>query len=148
MTQLLLLSFTLVVILLLAVLGRAPERWVAGCFTLILIVTPCLQDFEIGNLRWAIALSSIALFAALLTLALTYDRWWLIIATGCQLMAVATYVVALLRADTLLWSGVTVRWVVWFELLIIALFGVWEARRLTQAAPEPASELGAAPEPG
>ena len=71
--------------------------------------------------------------AILTTLALIYDRWWLLLAAGAQLIAVSTHLAGLAGSDALLWSIVSTRMVVWFELMLLALFGVWEARNAPYA---------------
>jgi len=127
-TQLLLLIITVATLGVMTVLGRWPERAVALVLVVVLVITPWLEPYTIGTLRWAVALSSLGLFAVLLGLGMAVDRWWLLAAAGCQFVAVSTYLAAMMRPDALFWSAVTIRWVVWLELMIIALLGVWEAR--------------------
>jgi len=128
MTQSILLIFTVITLGVMTILGRWPERAVALAMVVMLIVTPWLEPYTIGTLRWAVALSSLGLFAVLLGLGMTVNRWWLLAAAGCQFVAVSTYLAVLMRPEALFWSAVTIRWVVWLELMIIALLGVWEAR--------------------
>jgi len=128
MIQSILLIITVVTLGVMTVLGRWPERAVALALVIVLLVTPWLEPYAIGKLRWAVALSSLGLFAVLLGLGMAVNRWWLLAAAGCQFVAVSTYLAALMRPDALFWSAVTIRWVVWLELMLIALLGVWEAR--------------------
>lgn len=128
MIQSILLIITVITLGVMTSLGRWPERAVALALVVVLVVTPWLEPYAIGTLRWAVALSSLGLFAVLLGLGMTVDRWWLLAAAGCQFVAVSTYLAALMRPDALFWSAVTIRWTVWLELMIIALLGVWEAR--------------------
>ena len=118
------------VVLALAALGRQPERWAAALFAALLAVTPAIDHYVVGNIRWAVAASSLLAFVALLWLALTRDRWWLVFAAGCQLLALSTHVISLLRLDSLLWTAVTLRWVSWAAVLATAVFGIWEAHAL------------------
>ena len=75
-----------------------------------------------------VAILSFAMFCLLAGLALRYDRWWLLLAAGAQLIALSTHFAGVAGSDALLWSIVSTRMVVWFELLLLAVFGVWEAR--------------------
>lgn len=96
--------------------------------------TPLVDHLFVGQLRWGVAILSFAMFCLLTTLALIYDRWWLLLAAGAQLIAVSTHLAGLAGSDALLWSIVSTRMVVWFELMLLALFGVWEARNAPYAA--------------
>lgn len=117
--------------------GRNPERIAAFAFLTAMLVTPLVDGFQIGGLRWGVSLVSISLFGALLWLSLKADRWWLIAAAGMQLLVIATYPVALLTPDGQIWATVTFRIVVWVGLMLLALFGVWESRTAPYAQPRP-----------
>lgn len=123
-----LLLFTLVALTVLVIAGGRHERLAAAAFTVVMVVSPLVYGLTVENVRWMVALLSLSLFGVLLWLSLTAERWWLMAAAGCQLLAVSTYVVAFVRPEELIWSGVTVRWIVWLELMAICLFGAWEAR--------------------
>jgi hypothetical protein len=123
---------SLIALLILAVVGGRPERFVAFLLAAVVLLTPLIDGYVVGGFRWAVALSSLAVFAVLLALALTRDRWWLIFAAGCQLMACSTHVVALLRVDSLQWTLVSIRWLSWLLLMGIVVFGAWEARALSR----------------
>lgn len=118
--------------------GRSAERIAALAFLAAMLVTPLVDGLQIGGLRWGVGLVSISLFGALLWLSLKADRWWLMAAAGVQLLTVATYPVALLTPDGQVWANVTFRFVVWVELMLIGLFGVWEARAAAYARPNAA----------
>jgi hypothetical protein len=108
--------------------GRTPERIVVVALLALQWGTPLVDHLFIGQFRWGVAVLSFAMFCLLTTLALRYDRWWLLLAAGAQLIAVSTHLAGIAGSDALLWSIVSTRMVVWFELLLLALFGVWEAR--------------------
>lgn len=118
--------------------GRSAERIAALAFLAAMLVTPLVDGLQIGGLRWGVGLVSISLFGALLWLSLKADRWWLMAAAGVQLLTVATYPVALLTPDGQVWANITFRFVVWVELMLIGLFGVWEARAAAYARPNAA----------
>lgn len=114
--------------------GRTPERIVVVALFVLQFGTPLVDHLFVGQLRWGVAILSFAMFCLLTTLALIYDRWWLLLAAGAQLIAVSTHLAGLAGSDALLWSIVSTRMVVWFELMLLALFGVWEARNAPYAA--------------
>lgn len=118
--------------------GRNPERIAALAFLTAMLVTPLVDDLHIGGVRWGVGLVSISLFGALLWLSLKADRWWLLAAAGMQFLVIATHLVALLTPDGQIWANVTFRIVVWVELMLIGLFGVWECRVASYAQPRAA----------
>ena len=113
--------------------GRTPERIVVVALFVLQFGTPLVDHLFVGQLRWGVAILSFAMFCLLTTLALIYDRWWLLLAAGAQLIAVSTHLAGLAGSDALLWSIVSTRMVVWFELMLLALFGVWDARNAPYA---------------
>lgn len=121
---------------LLAWQGRAADRIGVLAFLIAWYASPMLSHLEFGNVRWAVALLGIGLFASLFTLAMVADRWWLLVAAGVQGVAVLSYAAALLMPESLMWSGVTVRRAVWFQLMIICLFGAWECHQRRTLARE------------
>ncbi len=124
--------FSALALLLLALSGGKVERWGAFLFSAVLLLTPLIDGYVVNGFRWAVALSSLLLFAVLMMMALTRDRWWLVFAAGCQLLALSTHMVALLRVDSLQWTMVSIRWFAWLFMMLIALFGAWEGRALTR----------------
>ncbi len=115
--------------------GRRAERFAALAFLTAMLTTPLVDGYEIDGLRWGVALVSLSLFGALVWLSLTADRWWLMAAAGVQLLVLATYPVALFTPDGQVWASISFRIVVWIELMLIGLFGVWESRAAPYAQP-------------
>ena len=118
--------FSFVTTLILAVAGSGPERWASLLLTGLLVVTPMIERLA----WWCVPLSSLVVFAGLLILALRSDRWWLLFACGCQMLALTTHVVTLIRLSDLMWSAVSVRWLCWLILMLIALAGAWEGQAM------------------
>lgn len=116
--------------------GRTPERIFVVALFILQWGTPLVDHLFIGHFRWAVAMLSFAMFCLLVGLSLRYDRWWLLLAAGAQLIAVSTHLAGMVGSDALLWSIVSTRMVVWFELLLLAIFGVWEARAAPYARPK------------
>lgn len=134
-TQLSLLCLSVLSIGLQLWMGRRAERLAALAFLAAMLVTPLVDDLQIGGLRWGVGLVSVSLFGALVWLSLIANRWWLLAAAGVQLLTVATYPVALFTPDGQVWASISFRFVVWIELMLIGLFGVWEARAAPYAQP-------------
>ncbi|HWQ88312.1 hypothetical protein [Brevundimonas sp.] len=120
--------------------GRLAER-IAGVALLVAMVgTPFVDHLHIGEFRYGVAVLSSGLFATLIILALRTDRWWLIAAAGVQLLSIGLWAATIL-GDLQIWGAVTVRIVIWVQLMLLALFGVWEAR----AAPYAQTSSSAGP---
>lgn len=120
--------------------GRLAER-IAGVALLVAMVgTPFVDHLHIGEVRYGVAILSSGLFATLIVLALRTDRWWLIAAAGVQLLAIGLWAATIL-GELQIWGAVTVRIVIWVQLMLLALFGVWEAR----AAPYAQTSSSAGP---
>lgn len=125
-----LLLVTTVTVSALGIWGGRPERTAAVLFTALVLITPLVQPLSVGQWRWGVAITSLFTFSGLLWLALKCDRWWLIFAAGCQLLALFTHMISLLLIDSLVWTAVTLRWISWGGVLACAVFGVWEGRTL------------------
>ena len=117
--------------------GRSAERIAAVAFLIAMGATPMVDGLELGGVRWGVGLLAIGLFGTLVWLSLTAERWWLLAAAGVQLLSIATYIVALFNPDIQVWASVSFRIVVWVELMLIGLFGVWECRTAPYARPVP-----------
>lgn len=115
--------------------GRRAERIAAIAFIVAMLGSPLVESLQIGQVRWGVGLLALGLFATLFWLSLRVDRWWLIAAAAVQLLSIATYAAALFDPDVQLWASVSFRIVVWTELMLIGLFGVWEARAAPYAQP-------------
>ncbi len=134
---------TYLVLALLLWKGRTPERIVALALIVLQWGSPLIDHLFIGQFRWAVASLSFGMFCLLVTLSLRYDRWWLLLAAGAQLIALSTHFAAVAGSGALLWSIVSTRMVIWFELLLLSSFGVWEARNAPYARSQ--SKLQAKP---
>lgn len=125
-----LLILSAIVIVALGIWGGAPEKLAAALFATLHLVTPLIDHLSVGHLRWAVAITSLLTFASLTWLAIRNDRWWLVFAAGCQLLALSTHIISLLQIDSLIWTAVSLRWLSWGCVLLCALFGLWEGRAL------------------
>ena len=119
---------------LLLAFGRTPERLAGAAFLIDILGTPFVDHLNIGEVRYGVATLSTGLFATLIMLALRSDRWWLIAAAGVQLLSIGLWA-ATIVGDLQIWGAVTVRIVIWVQLMLLALFGIWEARAAPYAQP-------------
>ncbi|RZJ00843.1 MAG: hypothetical protein EON90_05820 [Brevundimonas sp.] len=134
LAQLVLTAFTFLTLGALLGFGRTAER-IAGVALLVAQVgTPFVDHLHVGEFRYGVAILAVGLFATLLVLALRTDRWWLIAAAGVQLLSIGLWAATLL-GDLQIWGAVTVRIVIWMQLMLLALFGIWEARAAPYARP-------------
>lgn len=115
--------------------GRTAERVAAIAFLVAMAATPAVDHLHIGGLRWGVGALALGLFVTLTWLSLASNRWWLMAAAGIQLLSIATYLGAILHPDIQVWASVSFRIVVWVELMLVGLFGVWEARSAPYAQP-------------
>ena len=71
------------------------------------ILSGWVDHLVIGQFRWAVATISLGLLILLIRLALRYDRWWLLLAAGAQMLAFVTHLSSLVGPGALTWSIVT-----------------------------------------
>lgn len=134
LAQLVLTVFTFLTLGLLLRFGRMAERAAGVALLVAQVGTPFVDHLHIGEFRYGVAILSCGLFATLIILALRTDRWWLIAAAGVQLLSIGLWAATLL-GDLQIWGAVTVRIVIWMQLMLLALFGIWEARAAPYARP-------------
>lgn len=125
--QYVILAATLVILLALGWVGQRADRIGAAAFLVVLLGSPLVYPLEIGNVRWAVALMSASLLVVLVGLVFASRRWWIIAAAGFQLAAAATYAIALAQPGLLIWTGVSLRLVLWILQMFACLFGIVEA---------------------
>ncbi|HEX8472029.1 MAG TPA: hypothetical protein VF633_13045 [Brevundimonas sp.] len=125
--QYVLLGATLIILIALLWVGQRVDRIGAAAFLLVLAISPLLYPLEIGNIRWAVALMSVVFLTVLIALVIASRRWWVVAAAGFQLAATATYAIALAQPELLIWTGVSLRLVLWILQMFACLFGILEA---------------------
>ncbi len=110
--------------------GLRPERFAAAAVLLGFAATQLVTPLEISGWRAGVALVDVLLLAALLWLTVRFDRWWLVAASGAQLVTVMTHALALAAPQILLRTNVEVRWGLGLALLAFLSLAPIEARRL------------------
>ena len=125
--QYVILGATLIILMALLWVGQREDGIGVGAFIFVLAGTSLLTGMEIGNIRWAVALTSIVFLTFLIGLVCISRRWWIIAAAGFQLTATSTYAIALAQPELLIWTGVSLRLVLWILQMFACLFGILEA---------------------
>ncbi|EDX79154.1 hypothetical protein BBAL3_311 [Brevundimonas sp. BAL3] len=110
--------------------GRRPERIAAGSVLAAFVATQMVTPLEISGWRVGVASVDVATFLALFWLTVRFDRWWLVAASGAQLVTVLTHALALAAPTLLLRTNVEVRWMLGVALLALLAVAPLEARRL------------------
>ncbi len=126
--------------------GGHPER--AGVAVLLLnyVVGPIVQEWHLGRMLVGLAITDVAMLAALVWLALRHDRWWLLFAAAAQALAVGAHLALAVRPDLTERDHIAALWVFGVVALYGLLAGVGE-RRLAGEAPV-APPLTSRPAPG
>ncbi len=92
------------------------------------------QDVGDGRYRYAVIVVDVILTVVLLRMALTRDRWWLLVATAGQLLQVLAHASLFLNPDLSLRDNIAVRWVFGMLTLYSLLAGVLERKLAGEAA--------------
>lgn len=123
------LAVSIIALALLLAAGKAPERIAAATLTCLMFVSPYLT--REGPIWPAIA-SGITL-TIFVVLALRYERWWLIGASGFQLVIFSTHFAPLISPQQYIWPSITLRLILWGGLMALCLFAIGECRWATYA---------------
>ncbi len=118
------LAVSIFALALLLTAGKTPERVAATTLTCLMFVSPYLT--REGPI-WP-ALASGMTLAILVVLALRYERWWLIGASGFQLVIFSTHFAPLISPQQYIWPSITLRLILWGGLMALCLFAVGESR--------------------
>ncbi len=117
-------AISVVALATLLMVGKTAERVAAVTLIVLMFTSPYLaRQGPIAH-----ALVSGSAFAVLMLLALRYDRWWLIVAAGLQLVVFSTHFAPLLVPQKTIWGAVTLRIVIWQALMALCLFAIGESR--------------------
>ena len=104
--------------------GKTAERVAAVTLLVLMVASPYIaREGPVAH-----ALLSGSAFAILVSLALLYERWWLIGAAGLQLVVFSTHFAPLLIPQETIWGAVTLRIVIWQALMALCLFAIGESR--------------------
>lgn len=79
--------------------GGRPERAAVAVILAAWAIGLALADWRLGRSAVGPALSDLGLLSALAWLALRHDRWWLLVATAAQSLAVAAHAALALQPD-------------------------------------------------
>lgn len=102
--------------------GGRPERTATAVILTAWALGLALSEWRIGRVSAGLALADLGLMIALGRLALRHDRWWLLVATSAQALAVAAHLALALRSDLSESANMTAL-AVFDALLLAALLG-------------------------
>lgn len=85
-----------------------------------------VQDLNRGNHQTGVMIVDAALLVALTWMALRYDRWWLLVAVACQVLAIIAHGALWLNPEIGLRSNVVTRWLFGLIQLYALAGGVFE----------------------
>ena len=104
-------------------------------FLLVAYVAALLvEDLKLGVLQTGVMATDAVLLAAFTWMALRYDRWWLLVAVACQVLAIIAHTALWLDPEIGLRSNVVTRWLFGLIQLYALAGGVLE-RWLAGEAP-------------
>lgn len=117
-----------------AIGGERAERAAAGVVLVAFIATQLVTPIDLAGWRIGVAVVDATAFAALFLLTVKFDRWWLVAASGAQMVTVLTHAMALAAPALLLRTNVEIRWMLGLVLLSLLALGPLEASRLRRLA--------------
>ena len=106
--------------------GGHPERMGVVVLLLAYVSGVFLQPFKIDRFLVGYAIADVAMMAALVWMTLTYDRWWLFLASAAQGLSVLSYLTVLTRPELTARENVAAQWVFGLISLYALLGGVFE----------------------
>lgn len=118
--------------------GGAPERWAVLALALAYLTTGLVKTVEWSGLRIGVASIDLLLAVGLLSMALRYRRWWLLLAAANQALVVLAHGTAFADPSLGLRVSVASRWMFGLIVLYALLGGVLE-RWLAGEPPERAT---------
>lgn len=117
--------------------GRPPERWGATAIFLAYLAALLAQNTtDWLSPQIGLVLVDIGLLTALGGLALRTNRYWLIVATGLQLLTVLAHAAVMLDRSVLPLAYIIVLNLIGYLVLGALLIGIFEGRRLDRASEE------------
>ena len=147
-TQLFFLISTLVILPIAWLKGGHPERAGVAVLLLTYVAAVFLQPLRIDRFFLGYAITDLAMMAALVSMTLRYDRWWLFLASAAQGLSVLSYLTLLSRPELTVRENIAAQWVFGLISLYALLAGVLERWLAGEppAAP-PLSSRAARPRP-
>lgn len=115
---------SIIVLAMMLVAGKVPERIAAATLSGLMLASP---DLTREGPLWP-ALASASALGVLVSLTLRYERWWLIGAAGFQLVIFSTHFAPLIIPQQQIWAAISLRLILWGGLMALGLFAVGECR--------------------
>ena len=144
--QLFFLCSALLILPLAWVKGGHPERAGVALFIGAYVSGPFLQGYQVGDVMAAVALCDLVVWSVFIGLALRYDRWWLLLASGAQSLNVLSHAAILLTPDLSTREAVAAQWVFGLVSLYALFGGVLERHLSGERAASPSLSRTPAPQ--
>lgn len=107
--------------------GGWAERLGVALLLIVIISEPLLVGVQIGYWRVGLLGVNLALFFGLWALSERFDRWWLVLVAGFQLIIVVSHLVPLVNDRLYTVALIGIRMGVWALISITLFIGAWEA---------------------
>jgi hypothetical protein len=117
--------------------GGHPERQGVLFLILAYVSSVLVQDMNRGEHQTGVMVTDVILLVGLLWMAFRFDRWWLLVAVACQILAVIAHVALWLDPEIGLRSNVVTRWLFGMIQLYALAGGVIERWLAGEAAAFP-----------
>ena len=121
--------------------GGHPERQGVLFLLLAYVAGVLVEDMIWGELQTGVMVTDAILLVGLCWMAFRFDRWWLLVAVACQILALVAHAALWLDPDITLRSNVVTRWLFGLIQLYTLAAGVVER----WLAGEPAAYPGLQP---
>ncbi len=106
--------------------GGHPERQGVLFLILAYVSSVLVQDLNWGEHQTGVMVTDVILLAGLVRMAFRLDRWWLLIAVACQILAIIAHVALWLDPEISLRANVVTRWLFGLIQLYALAAGVVE----------------------
>ena len=122
--------------------GTKVERAIVAAIIAYISLPPLIYTFQIDTFRYGIFVLELALLSVFVVGGVRADRWWLILATGTQVIVCLTHIVGIKASIFYEWSAITLRLGLWALITLILLLGAWEtwSRRIGSTTERPIGE--------
>lgn len=107
-------------------LGGEPERRAAGMLLAAYALSVVLENVRVDGLKVAIVAADVLLAAGLVWLALTYRRWWLLVAAANAILVVIAHATVFLEPSIHQRAYIAYRMLPGLAIPLAAGFGAWE----------------------
>lgn len=107
--------------------GEPIERWTVGVLVISIVLSDILSVVTIGTWRAGVAGTNLLLLIALWLVAMRANRYWIVLVTSAQLVAVLSHLLPVMTDSHLVGSGYILRRWLWLLQSAVFFLGAGEA---------------------